>query len=94
MSNDTSDLLAIYDTRDPEGDGMPMRDPADGEVVMFETHDDARVWLALMSISPSRVIIAPYDDGGLDEERAVDCPGDCGARAGEYCREGCSSYNV
>lgn len=58
-------LLAIFDTRDPEGNGMAMRDEK-GELILFGDDAMARSWLASKSISPSCVIIAPYDDAPDD----------------------------
>lgn len=59
-TNDNAVLHAIYDTREPEGDGRAMRD--EHGVILFDRPDMAASFLASEGIDPSRVIVAPYDD--------------------------------
>jgi hypothetical protein len=56
----TNDVLhAIYDTREPEGDGKPMSD--EHGPILFDRPQLAASFLASEGIDPSRVIVAPFD---------------------------------
>lgn len=86
----TNEPLAIFDTREPEGNGMPLMCVCGcGDVPMlFATRDEADAWAHRNGHDIDRMIIAPYSDAPIDDPLEKPCPS-CGALAGDDCADGC-----